>query len=285
MKRVLVIGATGTVGAQVVRQLAEAGVGVKALARKPEAVAFPAGVELIRADLADPHCLDSVGTVDAAFLIWCAPLASAAAVVGTLARLAGRIVFLSNMTIRDGVETYDNRESTTHYEIERLIARGPASWTFLRAGVFANNARLWWGPQIRSGDVVRWPYGDARTAPVHERDLAAVAVRALLDEGHQGAKYVLTGPEALSHRDQVHLIGEALGRPLRFEELTPDAARAQWSGTWPEPIIDMLLAAWPQLVSTPVTITATVAEVSGSAPRSFRDWARDHAEAFKAAAP
>jgi uncharacterized protein YbjT (DUF2867 family) len=281
VKQVLVIGATGNVGSQVVRQLLEAGVCVKALVRKPEAAALPAGVELLKGDLTEPGCLEGMGKVDAAFLIWCAPLATAAPVVQKLAALAGRIVFLSNMTVLDGVEHYDNRESTTHFTIERLIAQGPNEWSFLRAGVFANNARLWWGPQIRAGNLVRWPYGDARSAPIHERDIAAVAVRALLEKGHHGAKYVLTGPEALSHRDQVRLIGEVLERPLRFEELPPATARVELFGNWPAPIADMLLAAWPTLVGTPVTLTPTVADVTGAAARTFRQWVLDHPEPFR----
>jgi uncharacterized protein YbjT (DUF2867 family) len=283
LKRVLVIGATGNVGSQVVHQLLERGAQVTALTRRPGATGLAGPVELLRGDLSDPACLDGMAEFDAAFLVWCAPLATAPQVLETLARRAGRVVFLSNMTVRDGVDAYDNRESATHHAVEGLIRRGPCGWTFLRAGVFANNARLWWGPQIRAGDRVRWPYGAASTAPIHERDLAAVAVRALLDPGHDQARYVLTGPEALSHRDQVRILGETLGRPLRFEEMTPEEARAAWSGTWPAPIIDMLLAAWPKLVGTPVLVTPTVEEIIGSPPSTFREWARDHAEAFQPA--
>jgi uncharacterized protein YbjT (DUF2867 family) len=281
LKRVLVIGATGNVGSQVVRRLLERGAEVTALTRRPGAAELPEGVGMLHGDLTDPACLDGGTGVDAAFLVWTAPLATAPAVIETLAKRAGRIVFLSNMTVSDGVERYDNRESTVHHTIEQLISRGPCGWTFLRPGVFANNARLWWGPQIRSGDVVRWPYGEASTAPIHEADLAAVAVRALLDDGHDRGKHVLTGPEALSHRDQVRIIGEALGRPLRFEEMTPEEARAAWSGTWPAPVIDMLLAAWPRLIGTPVLVTPTVREVTGAEPRRFQDWVKDHAGAFQ----
>jgi uncharacterized protein YbjT (DUF2867 family) len=281
MKRILVIGGTGNVGAQVVYQLLEAGVGVQAFARRPEAAGFPAGVELLKGDLTEPNCFDRLGEFDAAFLIWCAPLSTAEEVVGKLSRKTGRIVFLSNMTVRDDVKVYDNRESTTHFEIERLISQGPCQWTFLRAGVFANNARLWWGPQIRTGNVVRWPYGAASTAPVHERDLAAVAVRALVDPGHHRAKYVLTGPEALRHLDQVRIIGEVLNRPIKFDELTPETAASGLFKEWPAPIVQMLLAAWPKLIGTPVTITSTVAEVTGVPARSFRHWVQDHRESFK----
>src|SRR4029079_1871089 len=84
-----------------------------------------------------------------------------------------------------------------------------------------------WGPQIREGNVVRWFYGDAATAPIDERDIAAVAVRALCDDGHGGKDYVITGPESLTQREQVRIVGDAIGRPLRFEELSHDAARQQ----------------------------------------------------------
>src|SRR5262249_57788490 len=82
----------------------------------------------------------------------------------------------------------------------------------------------WWAPQIRAGDVVRWPYAAAPTAPIHERDIAAVAVRALVEDGHDGAEYVLTGPQSLTQCEQVATIGDVIGRPLRFEEMSPEAA-------------------------------------------------------------
>jgi len=84
--------------------------------------------------------------------------------------------------------------------------------------MFAANALRWWAPQIRAGNVVRWPYADAPTVPIDERDIAAVAVRMLCEEGHGGEDYVLTGPQSLSQSEQVRIIGEALGRSLRFEE-------------------------------------------------------------------
>ena len=81
-------------------------------------------------------------------------------------------------------------------------------------GMLAPNAEFWWGPAIRDGDVVRWPYGGAETAPIDERDVAAVAARALYEDGHASGDYVLTGSESLSQAEQVSEIGDVLGRPI-----------------------------------------------------------------------
>jgi uncharacterized protein YbjT (DUF2867 family) len=99
--------------------------------------------------------------------------------------------------------------------------------------MFAANALRWWASQIRAGDVVRWPYLAAPTAPVDERDIAAVAVRALREDGHARAEYVLTGPQSLTQFEQVSTIGRVIGRLLRTEEMSPDEARREWLPTWP----------------------------------------------------
>src|SRR5205814_5179532 len=120
-----------------------------------------------------------------------------------------------------------NRARVLSEEIERQIESSGLQWTFLRPGMFAANALDWWAPQIPAGDVVRWPYLDVPTAPIHERDIAAVAVRAMCEDGHAGAEYVLTGPESLSQFEQVSTIGRVLGRSLRIEEMFPDEARRE----------------------------------------------------------
>ncbi len=143
------------------------------------------------------------------------------------------------------------------------------------------HARPWWGAAIRDGDVVRWPYGAAETAPIDGRDIAAVAARALHEEWHTGGDYVLTGPESLSQAEQVSMIGSALGRRIRFEEPSPEEFRRETAGRWPGPVVDMLLAAWGATIGRPAFVTSTVADVVGSPPRTFRQWAADHADAFR----
>ena len=81
------------------------------------------------------------------------------------------------------------------------------------------------------------------TAPVDDRDVAAVAARTLYEEGHAGGDYVLTGPESLSQAEQVSIIGDVVGRRIRFEELSPEEFRTETAGTWPRPVVDMLLSA------------------------------------------
>jgi uncharacterized protein YbjT (DUF2867 family) len=131
---------------------------------------------------------------------------------------------------------------------------------------------------------VRWFHAAAATAPIHERDIAAVAVRALCGEDHDGKEFVLTGPASLTQREQVHIIGDAIGRPLRFEELPPELARQEMLKRWPSPAVDMLLRAYAAAVDRPAFVTSTVEEVTGAPARSFREWAADHAEDFVARA-
>ena len=100
--------------------------------------------------------------------------------------------------------------------------------------------------------------------------------RTLYEGGHAGGDYVLTGPESLSQAEQVSIIGEVLGRRIKFEELSPDEFRSETEGRWPRPVVDMLLAAWGATTGRPAFITSTVSDILGSAPRSFRQHSRRH---------
>ena len=166
-----------------------------------------------------------------------------------------------------------------HAGIERLIATAGLESTILLPGMFASNALSWWAPAIRADGIVRWPYGAAETAPADGRDVAAVAARTLYQDGHAGGDYVPTGPESLSQAEQVSIIGDVLGRRVRLEELSPDEFRSETEGSWPRPVLDMLLAAWGATAGRPAFVTSTVSGILGSAPRSFRQWVADHATA------
>jgi len=219
MKRILVIGATGTIGRQVVLQLLDRGTNVRALSRRAGAGDFPDGAEVMRGDLTDPATLEGpLDGADAVFLVWTAPPHTVDAVVERIAGSTRRLVLLTSPhTTPHPLFQQPNPMAAMFAGIERAIEAAGLAWTFLRPGMFAANALGWWGGQIRSGDVVRWPYGETPTAPIHEGDIAAVAVRTLLEENHERKEYVLTGPDSLTQREQVGIIGNAIGRPLRFE--------------------------------------------------------------------
>lgn len=282
MKRILVTGATGRVGRQVVSQLLATDARVRALTRNPDAAGLPSEVEVVRGDLTAPAELDGcLDGVDAVFLVWTASADAVPAAVDRISRHARRIVFLSSPhQTPHPLFQQPNPLAKMHADIERSIEASGLRWTFLRPGMFAANALFWWAPRIRSGDVVRWPYAEAPTAPIHERDIAAVAVRSLLEDGHEGKDYVLTGPESLTQREQVVTIGEVIGRPLRFEEMSPEEAHRELG--FPAPALNMLLNAWAAALGQPALVTSKVAEITGRPPRTFRDWVTDHAEELRA---
>jgi uncharacterized protein YbjT (DUF2867 family) len=267
----------------VVDQLLGAGVPVRALTRRPAAASLPAAVEVVSGDLAVPESLDAgLQGVSAVFLVWTAPPIAAPAVVERLASHRRRVVFLSSpYRTPHPFFQQPNPMAVLHAEIERLMAAAGLESTIIRPGMFASNALHWWAASIRDGDVVRWPYGAAETAPIDERDIASVAARALYEDGHAGADYVLTGPESLSQAEQVSNIGAAIGRQIRLEELSPDEFRRETAGRWPGPVVDMLLAAWGATIGRPAFGTSTVSDVVGSPPRTFRQWLADHADAFR----
>ena len=119
------------------------------------------------------------------------------------------------------------------------------------------------------------------TAPIHESDIAAVAVRALCENGYAGAEYVMTGPESLSLFEQISTIGRAIGRPLRIEEISPDEARHECLPNVPAPVVNMLLDAWAAAIGQPALVTNTVAQITRTPARTFLEWATDHAAEFR----
>jgi uncharacterized protein YbjT (DUF2867 family) len=267
--RILVTGATGAVGRHVVRGLVDAGAKVRAMTRKPELAALPPEVVTVAGDLHDPALVAAAAQgADVAFLLWPSfdPAGSAEA-VAALAGQVRKVVYLSAMNVRDDQPAAENG---VWGAVEQLVERSGLRWTFLRAGGFAKNT-LGWADQIRAGDVVHIPYPEAGRSLIHERDIADVAVRALLDDRHDGRTYVLTGPETLTQREQVRVIGEVLGRPLRAEEQSPDELGDQWADA---------LAYWATLVDDPEPVTHTVPDLTGVPARTFREWAIDHAADF-----
>jgi uncharacterized protein YbjT (DUF2867 family) len=149
--------------------------------------------------------------------------------------------------------------------------------------MFSSNALFWWMQQIRAGaDVLRWPYAACPTAPIDERDIAAVGVRALCEDGHDGKEYLLTGPQSLTQAEQLSTIGDVIGRPLRMEDISPEEARPELLTLFPAVVLEMLMGAWAGGMGLPAFMTSTVTEITGTPARTFRDWATENAAQFRA---
>ncbi|KMS66724.1 FMN-dependent NADH-azoreductase [Streptomyces viridochromogenes] len=278
---IVVTGATGNVGRALVERLVDAGRPVRALTRDPQRAGLPARAEAVRFDPGRPAALFEGATK---LFLYVQAAGEQAENLLAAARAAGvrHVVLLSSGIIQEGAD--EARAShpihVIHATVERQIRDSGLAWTFLRPNAFAVNA-LHWAPQIRVGDRVRGVFADGLGAPIHEDDIAAVAERALLDDGHEGAVHRLTGPEAISNAGQVEEIGRAVGRPLEFVEMPPEQAGPELFPSLPPQMLQPLLKAFEATVGVTPEITDTVQKITGEPARTFARWAEDHADDFR----
>ncbi|MFI0809803.1 NAD(P)H-binding protein [Streptomyces echinatus] len=273
---IAVTGATGNVGRALVDRLLAAGAPVRALTRDPRRAALPEHAEVVPFRPDHPTALFTGATRLFLYAQACtAELLAAARDQGVR-----HVVLLSSGIITEGAdETHPIH--LMHATAERQIRDSGLAWTFLRPNAFATNA-LQYAPQIRTGDTVRGVYAAGLSAPIHEDDIAAVAERALLDDGHEGAAHRMTGPAAISNAEQVTAIGETLGRKLTFVETDPAEAGPELFPHVPPPLLERLLQTFAETVGTPPEITGTVEQITGTPARTFGQWAHDHADDFRA---
>ncbi|MFF9081885.1 NAD(P)H-binding protein [Streptomyces rubiginosohelvolus] len=280
---ILVTGATGAVGREVAGLLAAAGP-VRILARRPERLTVRGdGVEVVEGVYGDRPALDrALEGVSSVFLVTNSPtdpdderVAGAAAAAGVR-----HLVKLSMMAVEEpGADDFITRWQRRN---EETIRASGVPWTFVRPRTFMSNT-LSWAPGIRSAGVVRALYGDAPVACVDPRDVAAVAVAVLTGAGHEGRTYAVSGPEAITAREQTAQLSRVLGRPLRFEELGLDAARTALLAKYPRPAAEAFLeSAERQRAGAKAAVVPTVEELTGCQARPYRTWAADHADAFAA---
>ncbi|WP_302832682.1 NAD(P)H-binding protein [Streptomyces sp. GbtcB6] len=280
---VVVTGATGAVGRHVASQLAGRA-RIRLLVRDAgKARALGLTAEAVVADYADrPPLREAMAGADAVFVVTANPLRPEHDEnLLAAARSAGvrHAVKISWLAVADPAA--DDLIARWNRQSEQVLHASGLDWTVLRLRSPMSNT-LAWAPAIRREGVVRALGGDARTACVDPRDVAAVAVRALTEPGHGGRTYALTGPEPLSPREQTRVLSEVLERPLRFVELTVDQALEGWRGKLPEPVARALAeAAARRGAGDAVRPEDSLTAVTGRAAGTFADWAADHATHFR----
>jgi uncharacterized protein YbjT (DUF2867 family) len=277
MNVILVTGATGNVGRPLVNQLAEAGVQVRAVTRQPDSAQFPVDVEVVGSAAAGIHGASAVFLNSRA-------LGDELATVVELARRAGvrRLVALSAINADDDFSRQPSRfRGDCNREVEQHAVSSGLEWVSLRPTVFASNFIGMWAPQIRSGDVVSGPYASASTAPIVDADISAVAVHALLRDDLLERKVPLTGPQALTNTELVDVIGDVLGRLLRYQEVPPELVRQRFIGLgFSAEFADAYVALLEATVSKPALVNNEVEKILGRPPQTFGDALRPHRDLF-----
>lgn len=278
---IVVTGATGNVGQQLVTRLAAAGERVTGLARRlPETDAQPAGqpgrVTYEAADLADPDTLHPVlDGADAFFLL---AVGHEPARVVDAAKRAGvrRLVLLSSQGAGTRPETYGHPRT-----FEDAVRESGLEHTILRPGGFASNA-LAWAESVRTGRTVAAPFGDTALPVVDPADLAEAAATVLraTDGAYDGRIHTLTGPEAITPRERVRALGDALGVELSFVEQSHAQAREQMAAFLPLEVVDRTLGILGSPLPEEQRVSPDLAELLGRPPATFGQWARRHVAAF-----
>jgi uncharacterized protein YbjT (DUF2867 family) len=260
------------VGRPLVRLLTAYGAEVRAGTRNPDAD-LPAGVE----------ASSSLDGVNSLFLN---PRAVGTSVGHLVARACAvgvrRIVALSATNVDDDLDAQPSRcRGDLNREVEAAAVRSGLEWVSLRPSMFNSNTIGLWAAQIRAGDTVYGPYADASWAPIDERDIAAVAAKALLTDDLLGRKVELTGPESLTHAEMVAVVGDVLGRDLTYREIPPESAKERYGLVGlPAGFGDALLARLARSVGQPARVTSEVESITGRPATTFADWVTEHKEAF-----
>lgn len=264
----LVTGATGNTGRHVVRELVRRGEPVRALTRNPSAGTFPAEVEVVAGTHTAPRDLGpALEGVDRLHITVTAGLTEAGPELVRRAVDAG----VGRITVVWGGWVGP---------AEQAVAESGVEWTRLEPQEFMSNT-LTWAESIRGEGVVREPY-DFPSALVHEADIGEVAAIALLDDGHAGHAYNLTGPEPLTARDRIALLSRVVGRDITFVPITHERAVDRLTATGVSRADAEFVIGWyadPGDAAT--TVVDTVEKVTGRPARTFAQWVAEHAERFQ----
>lgn len=273
----LVIGATGQVGRAVVADLCARGLKVRALSRTPESAGLPPEVETVAGDVTDPASVEPA--LDGVSKVYLTAGPDSGRSVSALAASAGieHLVLLSSQAVHLPRE---NSVADKHAAAEEAVRASGVPWTFLRPGSFSSNA-LQWAGTIRDEGVVYAPYPDVTTAPADPADLGAVAAATLASDAYAGAVLELTGPASVTQWEQVEILSELLHRRIRLEAVPPEVMREAMAQQLGRKTADDLLEVMAHGDGKDTGPLPTVEQVTGRAPRGFREWAAGHLDAFR----
>ena len=283
---ILITGATGTTGREVVAELHRLGAkGVRALVRDPARADFirAAGFETVAGDFEKPETLGAAleGVERALLLTPPSPQTvehNRAFVEAAAGAGVRHVVKLSAIGADSGAPEGFAR---WHGQAEESLKSSGVAWTMLRPNFFMQNL-LGQAHQIAATGRIVQAVGDARISFVDVRDIAAVAARALTEEGHEGQTYTLTGPEALSYAEVAARLSEAAGRDIAYVPITPEQFR---EGALAAGLPEWLVSALERLneifaSGRAAEVTDAVRRVGRKEPTTFEQFARDYAEAF-----
>lgn len=281
---ILITGATGNVGRPLIARLLREGAEVRAISRDPGAANLPPEVHLVQGNPTKPDTI--MGAMSGCSALFVNPIAvgtSAQRLLGLAAEHGIRKVVVLSASNTEDEDSVQPSRCLGHYnrEVEQAAMGSGLAWTSLRPSVYASNMRLLAG-QIAEGDVIRGPYPASSDVLVDPRDIAEVGARALLCDDLLGERLVITGPHRLTQKQVVATIGDAIGRPLRYAEESPEQAAARMRGFGaPEHLITANLARLAWTIARPPVPTDDVRHVLGRPATTFATWVADHADLFR----
>jgi len=282
---ILVTGGTGLIGSELLRLLSQAGIPARALVRNPNKAQKLPGITWVVGDLARPETLATAFEgAKSVFLLthYFEDMVELQHNAIVAARAAGvtHVVKVSAFAASDHSKAPIGR---WHYQVEKELQDSGMGWTMLRPHHFMGNLVAQAEYVIKEGTIYS-PSGDGKIPYVDPRDVAAVAFVTLTQPGHLGKTYVVTGSEAISYRQASEIIGAAIGKKLRFVDETPEQARARRvrEGV-PPAVIESVLAigAYQRAGGKTVTITNTVADLTGRPPRTVAEFVQENASVFR----
>lgn len=286
---ILITGATGNIGRPLIDLLLKEGVRIRGITRNLRTPSTSADFELFEGDPSKPEAIRSAFQGITELFINPMAVQGATRELLSIARENGvkRVVALSATNLDDDPAEQPSRmRGVNHKAVEEALEKCGLEWVALRMSVYASNSLGMWAGQIRAGDIVYGPYAASASSPISERDVAAVAVRALLTDNLVGMRPVLTGPQSLTQEQMVHIIGDAVGRNLRYQEISPESAKRamiERGFPFPEPLIDSLHALMAKAVGQPAMVTRDVEKILGRSALTYAQWATEHTETFRTA--